>query len=122
MDQLAAAGRQIFLGGDAGASAICADGYYLFHAWSPCHEVENVPGRTGCQERTCATLDEHVIHPGMIELKRRSKTVRICFSSPANLAREGRRLAKSYHMSFSAYVTMLLERDLAERKAKRLAT
>ena len=67
-------------------------------------------------------MDEHVIHPGMIELKRRSKTVRICFSSPANLAREGRRLAKSYHMSFSAYVTMLLERDLAERKAKRLAT
>ena len=33
MDQLAAAGRQIFLGGDAGASAICADGYYLFHAY-----------------------------------------------------------------------------------------
>jgi len=51
-------------------------------------------------------------------MKPRFKTARICLSLRSDLARDGRRLAKSYRMSFSAYVTMLLERDLSERKIK----
>ena len=58
------------------------------------------------------------MHLGMIELKPRFKTVRVCLSLRSDLAKGGRRLAKTYHMSFSAYVTMLLDRDLAERKRK----
>jgi hypothetical protein len=57
----------------------------------------------------------------MIELKPRLKTVRVGISVRSDLAKEGRRLAKSYHMSFSSYVTMLLERDLADRKEKKTA-
>lgn len=56
----------------------------------------------------------------MIELKPRFKTVRVGISVRSDLVKEGRRLAKSYHMSFSAYVTMLLDRDLVERKKRRL--
>jgi hypothetical protein len=55
----------------------------------------------------------------MIDLKPKFKTVRVCLSLPSDLVKAGRRLAKSHHMSFSAYVTMLLERDLAERETKK---
>ena len=118
MDHLPAAGCQLPFGGDPGAAAFLADGHDLLHAWFPWHGYDDGPDGRESQGKTCATSCCHVMHPGMIELKPRFKTVRACLSLRSDLAREGRRLAKSYRMSFSAYVTMLLDRDLAERKRK----
>jgi hypothetical protein len=57
------------------------------------------------------------MHLPVIPLKSRFKSVRICASVPSNLAREGKKLALSHRISFSSYITMLLEHDLSDRKS-----
>jgi hypothetical protein len=56
----------------------------------------------------------------MIPLKTRFETVRICASVPSNLAKEGRKLAHIHRISFSSYIAMLLEHDLADRERTKL--
>ena len=56
------------------------------------------------------------MHRWMLDLKPRSKTVRVCVSLPSNLVRQGRRFARSHNRSFSAYVALLLEGDLSGRE------